>query len=382
VIARNSVFTYKGKPVNIQQVGRDLGVRYVLEGSIQTSGDRVRVTAQLIEAATNAHIWSERYDRELGDIFNLQSEVTQHIAAALGGASGALSVADAAAIRRKPPSSLQAYDYYVLGQELNLRVTKEDTPKAEAPLKKAIELDPQFARAYFALGYLYNNEAWWGWGDADAPTLFERAKVTLLKALSLDPSDAFAHATLGVVYLGLGDIDRGFAEFEKAYALNPDDPDVLIHVGGNLMVKGRAQEGVDMINRAFRLNPHYPPWYNAAMDPYYAVGQYDQVIAMARRTVGDVLVWGQFVLALSYAQLGRRSDTIAALAELQRHYPDFSTERFFSDFGGPIPDQPTMAHYLDGARKAGLRECATEAELQRYPKMTHLAVCDTKRATN
>jgi hypothetical protein len=136
-----------------------------------------------------------------------------------------------------------------------------------------------------------------------------------------------------------------------------------------------------MINRAFRLNPHYPPWYNAAMDPYYVVGQYDQVIAMARRTVGDVLVWGQMLVALSYAQLGRRSETIAAVAELQRHYPDFSLERAFSDFGG-IEDQPTLTHYLDGARKAGLRDCASAGDLQKYSKMTHLALCDAKRATN
>jgi adenylate cyclase len=145
VIARNSVFTYKGKPVNIQQVGRELGVRYVLEGSIQTSGDRARVTAQLIDAATDAHVWSERYDRPLNDIFQVQSEVTGEIAAALGGTSGALTVADVAAVRRKPPASLQAYDYYVLGQELHYRMSREDSPKAEEPLKKAIELDPQFA---------------------------------------------------------------------------------------------------------------------------------------------------------------------------------------------------------------------------------------------
>jgi TolB-like protein/Tfp pilus assembly protein PilF len=380
VIARNSAFTYKGKPVNIQQVGRELGVRYVLEGSIQTNGDRVRVTAQLIDAATDAHVWSERYDRPLNDIFEVQSEVTGEIAAALGGTSGALTVADVAAVRHKPPASLQAYDYYVLGQELHYRLSREDTPKAEEPLKKAIELDPQFARAYVALGHLYNTEASYGWGHEDPGALFEKAKVTLLKAIDLDPTDALPHAVLGLVYISISDYDRGFAEFERGYALNPNDADVLVHYGGMLYVRGRSKEGVDMMDRAFRLNPHYPSWYNNFSDPYYAVGQYDQVIAMTRRIEGEVPIWPQLVLAMSYAQLGRQSETVTAVAELRRRYPDFSMERMFSDFGG-IEDQATLAHYLEGARKAGLNECATPAELQKYPKMTHLALCDGMRAT-
>jgi TolB-like protein/Tfp pilus assembly protein PilF len=379
VIARNSVFTYKGKLVNIQHVARELGVRYVLQGSIQTNGDRVRVTAQLIDATTGAHVWSERYDRPLNDIFQVQSEVTGEIAAALGGTSGALTVADVAAVRRKPPASLQAYDYYVLGQELHYRLSREDSPKGEEPLKKAIELDPQFARAYVALGHLYNSEASWGWGHEDPATLFAKAKVTLLKAIALDPTDALPHAVLGLVYISISEYDRGFAELERGYTLNPNDADVLVHYGGMLYIKGRSREGVEMMNRAFRLNPHYPSWYNNFADPYYAVGQYDQVIALLRRMEGEVPLWPQMLLAMSYAQLGRQSETAIAVAELRRRYPDFSMERMFSDFGG-IEDQPTLAHYLEGARKAGLNECATRAELKKYPKMMRLALCDTKRA--
>jgi adenylate cyclase len=251
------VFTYKGKAVSVQQVGRELGVRYVLEGSIQTSGDRVRVTAQLIEATTNVHVWSDRYDRDLDDIFEIQSEVTEKIAAALAGTSGALAVAERATVRRKPPASLQAYDYYVLGQELQYRNTKEDTPKAEQPLKKTNELDPQFVRAHVALGHLYNSMAFWGWGNEDADTLLEKSNAALSKAIVLDPTDAFAHAVLGLNYLGQSDYDHGVAECEKALALNPNDPDVLVKCGGSLHVTGRAREGADMVNRAYRLNPHF-----------------------------------------------------------------------------------------------------------------------------
>ncbi|MBV8590045.1 MAG: hypothetical protein JO212_08285 [Acetobacteraceae bacterium] len=209
VIANNTMFTYKSKPINVQQVGRELGVRFVLEGSIQTSSDRVRVTAQLIDAASNAHVWSDRYERPLEDIFDLQNEVTQKIAAALGGVTGTLAAVDAASIRRKPPANRDAYDYYILGQELHYRLTKEDVEEAKPLLEKAIALDPQFARAYFALGGFYTTQGFFGWGDENPAALFEKAKVALLKAVTLDPNDAVPHSMLGMVYFALNDVPRG-----------------------------------------------------------------------------------------------------------------------------------------------------------------------------
>jgi TolB-like protein len=381
VIARNSVMTYKGKAVSVQQVGRELGVRFVMEGSIQTNGDRVRVTVQLIDAATDTHVWSDRYDRALNDIFEVQNEVTQKIAGTLGGITGTLAAADAASIRRKPPANLTAYDYYIEGQELHYKIKKDDVAKAEVLLKKAVELDPQFARAYYGLGNVYNTQAWWGWGDADATALFERSRDLLLKAIALDPNDALTYALLSVVYAGLNDWDRCVAMIGKALELNPNDPDVLFHVAINLPFVGRAKEGAEMMDRAFRLNPRYPPFYNDAVDPYYATGQFRQVITMVRRTVGDTSIWSHAVLVMSYAQLGRQTDAEAAKAELLRRYPDFSWERLSSDFGA-IPDQPTLALYFEGAHKAGLNECATQAEMQKYPMMTHLALCDVRRAAN
>jgi hypothetical protein len=138
-----------------------------------------------------------------------------------------------------------------------------------------------------------------------------------------------------------------------------------------------------MMDRAFRLNPHYPAFYNDATDAYYVTGQFRQVITMVRRTVGEPCLWCQVVLVISYAQLGRQTDpeAVKAKAELLQRYPELSLERLLSDIGG-IPDQPTLALYLDGVRKAGLNDCATQAELQKYPKMTHLPLCDAKRATN
>jgi TolB-like protein/class 3 adenylate cyclase/Tfp pilus assembly protein PilF len=381
VIARNSVFTYKGKAVSVQQVGRDLGVRYVLEGSIQTSGDRVRVTAQLIEAATNVHVWSERYDRALDGIFDVQNAVTQKIAAALGGTTGAVAVAETASARRKPPANLQAYDYYVLGNELALRQTKEENVKAEELLKKAIDLDPQFARAYTGLAFAYNNQAQFGWTQ-DILGLMDKAKSLALQAIALDSTSGWAYAVSGLIYSEIGEFDHALAAFEQAYVMNPNDSDILVMYGNMLLpFVGRAKEGVEMVDRAFRLNPHHPDWYNLMADAAYATGQYNQAIAMLRRFTGDLPVWSIWLLAISDAQLGQQKDAAAAMAELSRRFPDPSFERMLSEFGG-IRDEAVLARYLEGAHKASMRDCATEAELQKYPKTTHLALCDAKRATN
>lgn len=382
VIARNSMFTYKGKSVGAQQVGRELGVRYLLEGSVQTSGDRVRVTAQLIEAATNVDVWSEQYERALDDIFAVQNEITPRIAASLGGVSGAVILADAANARLKPPSNLQAYDYYALGTGLWLRFTKEENFKAEELLKKAIELDPNFARSYTSLGIVYSIRADFWHGQEDPDALREKAKDLELKAIALDPAYVESYAQLGLIYSELDDLDRGLAAFEQGFNLNPNHANLLVVYGANLTTVGRARDGAKMIERAFRLNPRYPDWYNHWADPFYATGQYDHVITMTRRIRGDTPPWSYMLLAMSYAQLGRQPDAAEALKGLLRRVPDCSFERMLGLRFAAIKDEGTLAHYLDGARKAGLRDCATAEEVEKYPKMIHLAVCDTKRATN
>jgi tetratricopeptide (TPR) repeat protein len=370
---------YKGKVVDVRAVGRELGVGYVLEGSIQTSGERVRVSAQLIEAATNGHVWSERYDRPLGDIFNVQNEVTQAIAATLAGVWGTVVEAGAASAKRKPPANLQAYDYYALAAELVPKVNEKDRAKAEAYFKKAIELDPQFARAYAGLGRIYISQAFHQWGQRDPKVLLQAGREAELKAISLDPTDAWAHAELGQILIAQNDPDQGLAELEQAFRLNPNDPSILLTYGGHLPVVGRSQEGVDMINRASRLSPNTPDVYYGYVDPFYATGRYEETIARLRKTTARG-AWTQMLLAGSYARLGRQAEAAAAVAELLRLYPDFSMERLFSDFGA-IKDQATLAHYMEGARKAGLNECATESDLRKYPKMMHLALCDARRAT-
>src|SRR4051794_27146464 len=166
-------------------VSRELGVRFVLEGSIRANDNRIRVAVRLNDTLTGAAVWSERYERTLDEIFDVQNDVTQKIAAALGGTSGSLSALDAATTRRRPPSNLHAYDYYVMGLELHFQFTKDELVKAEEMFRKAIEIDPQFARAYAALADLYDTQAWYGWISAEPAEVFEKAKAVALQGVAL-----------------------------------------------------------------------------------------------------------------------------------------------------------------------------------------------------
>jgi tetratricopeptide (TPR) repeat protein len=324
-------------------------------------------------------VWSEKYDHPLDDIFAIQNEVTQRIAASLGGST--LAMAEAAKAKRKPPGSLQAYDYYLLAGELMLRENKDSYSQAVDFAKKAIDLDPQFARAYVLLARAYDVLAYIDPGQEDPPAIFKKEKDLLMKAIALDPNDPSAYTQLGLCYGNLGDYDRAIPAFEQAFSMNPNDPQTLSAYGEQLTYVGRAKEGVELVERAFRLNPNRADLYDGFADPYYAAGRYEQAITMLRRRTDEPGVWSQMVLAMSYAQSGRKAEAAAAVADLQRRFPDNSFERIMSDFG-LIPDQSTFEHYLDGARKAGLPDCATQAELQKMPKMIHLAVCDAKRATH
>ena len=192
VIARNSVMVYKGKPVDVRQVGRDLNVRFVLEGSIQRQDDRVRITAQLIEAASGTHIWSDRWDRPVADVFAVQTELAEHVAAKLAGNKGIVISADREAAKRKRPSDLTAYDLYLLGSAAIYRETPEDNEEAIALLKRSLEIDPGLARAWRALSLAYLQKTWWADTAEDRRLGLEAAE----RAVKLDPQDADAHAVL------------------------------------------------------------------------------------------------------------------------------------------------------------------------------------------
>jgi adenylate cyclase len=256
VIARNSVFTYKGTAVKIREVGRDLGVRYVLEGSVQRAGGRVRITAQLIDASTGYHLWAERYDREMGDIFALQDEVTQQIVRAM---AVKLTEAEKVRLGRAPTGVLEAYDLVLRGHEERLRTTREGNAEARRLFTKAIELDPQYAAAYAELSWTYLQS--WQFVWTTDPESLERARELAERAIALNDTLANACDVLGQIYLWRKEHDRAIAEAQRAIALAPNDADGYETLAEVLAWSGRAEESIRNIREAMRLNPRYPFFY-------------------------------------------------------------------------------------------------------------------------
>jgi adenylate cyclase len=256
VIARNSVFTYKGRAVKVGDVARDLGVRYVLEGSVQRADSRVRVTAQLVDATTGYHIWAERYDREVRDIFALQDEVTREIVRAL---AVRLTEGERGRLGRVPPADLEAYDLVLRGQEERKRTTSEANLEARRLFAKALELDPGYARAYEGLSWV-QLQRWQFLWSAD-PESLERARELAERAIALDDTLAGSHHLLGQIYVWKKDHDRAIAEAERAVAIAPNDADGYETFAEVLAWSGRPEESTKYIRQAMRLNPHYPYFY-------------------------------------------------------------------------------------------------------------------------
>ncbi len=281
VIARNTAFTYKGKAVNVQDVGKELGVRYVLEGSVQKAGEQVRIVTQLIDTTTGGHLWSERYDRPLQDIFALQDEIVQKIVTTL---KLQLTLQEQGYIVRKHTDNLEAYDAFLRGVEYYFRFTKEANAQARQLFEKAIALDPQYAEAYAWLGWTY----WLEWGlrwSADPQTL-ERALALAQQALALDDSLPRAHSLLSIVYAQKQQYDQAIAEGERAIALDPNNADSYAAQAEVLNFAGRPEEALQSVEQAMRLNPRYPPWYLFELGSAYRLtGRYAEAIATLKEVI-------------------------------------------------------------------------------------------------
>jgi adenylate cyclase len=281
VIARNSAFTYKGKAVKVQDVGREMGVRYVLEGSVLKAGDQVRITAQLVDTTTDAHVWSERFDRPFTDIFALQDEIVQKIVTTL---KLQLTLQEQGYIVRKHTDNLEAYDSFLRGVEYFWRTTKEANAQARQMLEKAVALDPQYAEAYAWLGLIY----WVEWGvrwSADPQTL-ERALALAQQAVALDDSLPVAHSVLSNVYAWKQQYEQAIAEGERAIALDPNNADSYAFQAQALNNAGRPEDALRMMEQATRLNPHYPPLYLWEVSfAYRFAGRYAEAIATLKELI-------------------------------------------------------------------------------------------------
>jgi adenylate cyclase len=350
VISRNSAFTYKGKAVKVQDVGRELGVRYVLEGSVRRSDNQVRITAQLIDAIQGQHLWSERYDRPLQDIFAVQDEIRQQIVFAL---KVKLTPEEQARFKTAPTNNLEAYDYYLRGWQLGWRTTKETNAQARQMFEKAIALDPQYAGAYAGLGFTYFME-WFSQWSAD-PQNLARADEMLQKAIVLDESLPRAHAALSVVKLWQKQYAQATAEIERALALDPNLAGGYANLASVLMSVGRPEEAIEAAKKAVRLDPRQVQHLNAVGQAYVNARRYEEAITVLKQVLvyNPSLWFAHWGLAVSYSELGREEEARAAGAEMLRIMPQFSVERWKRM--APMKDPAITERWAAALRKAGLK---------------------------
>ena len=327
VIWRNSAFVYKGKPINVQKVAKELGVQYVVEGSVRKMGNRVRITVQLIDAETDRHLWAERYDRELADIFAIQDELTSSIASIL---PGRVAAAAHDRVQRKPPENLAAYECVLAGKLLHHRAAREDNEEALRILERAIELDPGYAHAHAWKACVLGQSFVYGWcADAEATVRTVVGEATL--ALSLDENDSDVHRILAAVNLSLRrDHDKALYHQERALALNPNDDLVVVQQGEMLTWIGQAEQGIEWIQKAMRLNPYHPERFWGHLGrAYFVTRRYDEAVKAFRRITRADHSHLAF-LAACYAQLGDTAAAEGAAQDVLRRAPDFSVARFIA----------------------------------------------------
>ena len=351
VIARNSVFAYKGKPVKPAQVSRDLGVRYVLEGSVRKADNRVRITAQLVDATTGYHVWAERYDRELKDVFTLQDDVTQKIVSVL---AVKLTGPEKARLARQPTDNLDAYDYVLRGMEYKRRTTPEANAEARVMFRKAIELDPKYAGAYTELGWAHL-QAWQFQWTRD-PEDLERAFDLAQQAIALDDSLAACHSLLSQVYLWKKEHARAIAEAERGVALAPNDADRHETLAEVLTWSGRPEEAIGHIKHAMRLNPQYPFFYLWTLGhAYYLTERNDDAIDTFKQLAerNPNFVAAHAFLAALYSGQGRHAQARAEGAVVSRLSPHASLESWKRVL--PYSNERDLARVLTAMSQAGLR---------------------------
>jgi TolB-like protein/class 3 adenylate cyclase len=352
VIARDSTLAYKGKAVDVRDVGKQLGVRYVLEGSLQADAGHVRVTAQLIDTATGGHLWASRYDRPESDLFAVQDDIVQNVTGALGGSYGRIAGAARSQAKRKSPASLEAYELYLLGIEEKHKLTKESLAEAKRLMTRATEVDPGFARAWVGLGMVYFNLAISGGIDDPVAATRLWGEYTR-KAVALDPADPLARVMLAAIRAREGDLGGAAADFDRAVTMAPSDAYVLALTSFRMVpTVGRVDDGLRYIGRAMILNPAAPPlYYRALGEVQFYAGAYGKAVEALRQAPLDnpeVL----FFLAMAQAQTGAIEESRKAAERIRSEFPSFTVDSFIRDW--PVTDADALAKLREGATKAGL----------------------------
>jgi TolB-like protein/Flp pilus assembly protein TadD len=352
VIARNSTFTYKGKPVKVQQVGRELGVKYVLEGSVRKANEKVRITAQLVDAQTGNHLWAERYDRELKDIFAIQDEITKKIIMAL---QIELTEGEQARLLAKGTNNLEAYLKLLQGREHEYRMNKEDNALASELFEEAIALDPEYATPYAFLATTYLLDITFGSSKSPQESLAKAMKLTQ-KAIALDESYATAHGLLGYLYTQIRQHEKAIAESERGVSLNPNEASAQAWLGVNLYWADRIKEAIPVLEKAIRLNPIPPSWFlHTVAMAYRDTGRYEEAISACMKVLirepNDLIA--RLVLTATYSYSGRLEEARAEAAKVLRIDPKWSLERFAKTRAHK--NQANTERFVVALRKAGLK---------------------------
>ncbi|NWG03156.1 MAG: tetratricopeptide repeat protein [Syntrophaceae bacterium] len=350
VIARNSTFTYKGKPVKMQQVAEELGIQYVLEGSVRKAGEQVRITAQLNDALTGRHLWAERYDRNPKDIFVIQDEITKHIITAL---QVKLTEGEQARIFSKGTKNLDAYMKAVEAIYLCHQTTIEGNIKARQLAEEAISLDPNYASAYRALALANIIDIWLGLSK-DSEESLKQSLELYKKAVTLDASYAMGYVGLGYALMMARKYDEGIAQAERGLDLAPNSADVVIGYANILLYTGG--DSIPFFERAMRLNPKPPNLYlRKYAEALCDLGRYEEAIAQFKKAIErepeDIFAY--IFLTATYSMAGREKEARASAAEVLKINPKFSLEQFAK--AHPYKDPATKARLIDSLRKAGLR---------------------------
>ena len=353
VIARNSTFTYKGRAVDVKEVGRELGVRYVLEGSVRKAGNRIRVTAQLVEAATGNHVWAERYDRDLADIFAVQDEITERVVAAI---EPELYAAEHVRSQSKPPDSLDAWECVIRALSLIGQGTRDENTEAEALCRRAIAIAPGYGRAHSLLAWALLRRSDW---SGDIKTIVPEASAEARIALRLDERDPWAHLAHGVVLFRMRQQGEAARSFRRALDLNPNFALAHARLANPLLIQGAYQEAVDSAEHALRLSPRDRPvgtYASIAMaQVHFAAGRYPECVTWARSVIEKSPEWlaGHSVLTAALAMAGDLTAAAEARDTLLRLRPDYS----LTGVAQNSPMTGEIAERLcDGLRKAGVPE--------------------------
>jgi adenylate cyclase len=351
VIARNSSFAYKGRSVKVQEIGRDLGVRFVLEGSVRKAGNRVRITAQLIEAGNGGHLWAERFDRDLTDIFSTQDEVVEKIVGAL---AVTFTRGEQQRLHRRGTASVEAYEAWLRARALLTRGTRESVAQAKAMYRRAIEIDGNFPAPHAGLALAGISDYSSGWA-ADPARELDEAETWARRALELNDQDPVGHMALGNVLLWRRNHERAITEFRRMIELDPNFAQGHSATGMALMYAGRSADALQPIATSMRLDPHYPPVVlHFLAQANFSLGQYEVAAQLLRDRIArnPATESSRMLLAACYGHLGRLDDARATWAEVLEINPDFSLmqrERVM-----PYKDAGDFRRIVEGLAKAGL----------------------------